>query len=73
MDVYTIKIEGHLDRRWTDWFSDLEIRHEEGCTVLCGPVADQSALHGFLMKIRDLNMIIVSLTRSTRSLSPPDG
>jgi len=59
--VYQIRIKGHLDRRWTDWFGGLAITLEDdGDTVLTGPVADQAALHGLLMKVRDLGMPLIS-------------
>ena len=62
--VYQIRIEGHLDAQWTNWFSGLTITLEEnGNTLLTGPVADQSALFGLLKKIRDLGLPLVSINR----------
>jgi len=62
--VYQIRIEGHLDDQWTDWFSGLAITQEEnGNTLLTGPVADQAALFGLLKKVRDLGMPLVSVNR----------
>ena len=49
--VYQIRIKGHLDRKWADWFSGLSITSlENGETLLTGPVLDQAALHGRLEK-----------------------
>ena len=65
-----IRIKGHLDAQWMTWFDGLTIMLEEnGDTLLSGPVADQSALHGLLKKIRDLGMPLVSvvLVQSNRS------
>ena len=60
--VYQIRIKGHLDRRWTDWFGGLTITLEEnGDTLLTGPVVDQAALHGLLRKVRDLGMPLLSV------------
>ena len=60
--VYQIRIKGHLDREWTDWFEGLTITLEEdGDTLLTGPVTDQAALHGLLKKVRDLGMPLVSV------------
>jgi len=62
---YQIKIKGHLDPRWSEWFDGLTITHEpNGETTLSGPVVDQPALFGLLLKIRDLNLMLLSLNRS---------
>jgi len=60
--VYKIRIKGHLDERWSEWFDDMTISLEEnGETLLTGPVADQAELHGLLKKIRDLGLVLVSV------------
>lgn len=62
--VYQIRVKGHLDERWSDWFDDLTITPEQGGeTTLVGPIADQPALHGILAKIRDLGLILLSVHR----------
>ena len=61
---YEIRIEGHLGDSWSSWFEGLSIRHEEtGETVLSGPLVDQAALHGVLMRIRDLGLPLVAVSR----------
>ncbi len=58
-----IKVKGHLDPRWSGWFAGLQVAHLEGDeTLLYGSLADQSALHGLLERIRDLNLTLVSVT-----------
>ncbi len=60
--LYKIRIKGHLDSQWTDWFEGLTITLEEdGTTLLSGPVVDQAALHGLLKKVRDLGMPLISV------------
>jgi hypothetical protein len=59
---YEIRLKGHLDDRWAEWFEGLTIKLEDdGDTLLTGPVADQAALHGLLKKIRDLGMHLLSV------------
>ncbi|HBO34120.1 MAG TPA: hypothetical protein DD636_05195 [Anaerolineaceae bacterium] len=60
--LYEIRIKGHLDDWWSDWFDGLTITLEEdGNTLLTGPVVDQAALHGLLKKVRDLGMPLLSI------------
>jgi hypothetical protein len=62
--LYEIRLKGHLENRWTDWFGGLTIRAlDNGETLLTGPVVDQAALHGLLRKVRDLGMPLLSVTR----------
>ncbi|HEX9384721.1 MAG TPA: hypothetical protein VF918_00240 [Anaerolineales bacterium] len=68
--LYEIRIEGHLDDRWADWFGGLTVTLEqEGNTLLTGPVVDQAALYGLLRKVRDLGMPLLSVNR----LQPDQG
>ncbi len=61
---YEIRVEGVLDERWSSWFDRLQITSEPGgVTLIAGPVADQAALHGLLVKVRDLGLPLVSVHR----------
>jgi hypothetical protein len=61
---YEIRLKGHLDTRWADWFDGLSLVCEhDGTTVIQGPVIDQAALHGLLRKVRDLGLPLISVTR----------
>ena len=62
--VYRIRLQGHLGRRWAQWFEGWSIALEDGGnTVLTGPVADQAQLHGLLRRVRDLGMPILSVVQ----------
>jgi hypothetical protein len=61
---YEIRIKGHLDEQWADWFGGLMVTlKEDGDTLLTGPVIDQAALYGLLKKVRDLGMPLLSVNR----------
>ena len=67
---YEIRIAGHLDAHWADWFDGMSITLEEdGTTLLSGPVSDQPALYGLLRKVRDLGLPLVSVNQITVTLS----
>ena len=60
---YELRIEGHLDEHWSDWFGGLTlIREGDGTTTLRGAVTDQAELHGLLAKVRDLGTTLISVT-----------
>jgi hypothetical protein len=59
---YQIRVKGHLEEEWMDWFDGMSITQLENSeTLLAGPVADQSALFGLLMKINSLNLTLLSV------------
>src|SRR5579884_1604875 len=60
--IYQIRIKGHLDRKWADWFSGLSITAQaSGETLLTGPVLDQAMLYGLLRKVRDVGLPLVAV------------
>jgi len=60
--TYEIRIKGHLDDKWVDWFDGLSItREDNGETLLRGLVVDQAALHGLLRKVRDLGLPLIAV------------
>jgi hypothetical protein len=64
---YEIRLKGHLDDRWAEWFEGLTLTREDNDeTLLTGPVVDQAALHGLLRKVRDLGMPLLSVIRIRR-------
>ena len=63
-EVYQIVVNGHLDSAWSEWFDGLTIAAvDSGETILTGPIVDQTALHGVLIKIRDLGLPLLRLSR----------
>ncbi len=63
-----IRLKGHLDSRWVEWFDGLSITLEEnGTTLLRGQLTDQASLHGVLKKVRDIGLPLLSV-----NISDPD-
>jgi hypothetical protein len=70
-ESYEIKLQGHLDTRWSEWFYGLTIIHEpDGATTLSGPLPDQIVLHSVLDRIRDMNLPLISVKQIV-SEGPP--
>ena len=60
--IYEIKLKGHLDKKWAEWFYDMVITHEsDGTTTLRGPLPDQAVLHSVLERIRDMNLTLINV------------
>jgi hypothetical protein len=72
-EYYEVKIKGHLDQRWSEWFASLKMTHLEGdVTLLSGPLPDQAALHGLLERVRDLNLTLISVSCGDPSTQKSD-
>ena len=66
--AYELRVDRHLDDHWTEWFENFTLTREaDGTTTLRGSVADQAALHGLLIKIRDLGTTLLSVTALERT------
>lgn len=64
-ELYEIRVKGRLGPEWSTWFDGMTVRNlPNGQTVLHGPVIDQAALHGILVKIRNLGLPLVSVQRT---------
>jgi hypothetical protein len=62
--VYRIRVREILDPGWSEWFDGMEVTPQEsGETLLTGPVRDQAALHGLLVKVRDMGILLLSVER----------
>jgi hypothetical protein len=82
---YWIRVKGCLDGSWSEWFDGLVVTAdcESAETVISGEVQDQAALHGLLIKVRNLGLTLVEVTRQepaatasatiTRTWRPPRG
>jgi hypothetical protein len=58
----SIRVKDHLNPCWQEWFSGLQITQEpQGTSLFTGPLPDQAALFGVLLKIRNLNLRLLAL------------
>ena len=64
---YRIKINGTLEGSWERWFDGASLTVQSGpeglVTVIEGRGFDHAALFGLLAKIRDLNLILLEVTK----------
>ncbi|MDY6793454.1 MAG: hypothetical protein SWH54_19500 [Thermodesulfobacteriota bacterium] len=60
---YQIKVKGNLGSQWSDWFEGMTIESEGAFTNITGKVLDQPALHGLLVRVRDLGLPLISVKR----------
>ena len=60
---YQIKVRGKLGDQWSDWFTGMTVNCEGPVTVIRGEIPDQPALHGLLIRIRDLGLPLISVER----------
>ena len=64
MTVYEIRVKGHLDQHWSEWFDGMTITNiENGDTIISGSLLDQAALHSLLVKVYNLNLTLISVSR----------
>lgn len=66
--VYQIIVKGRLDKSWSDWLSGASITSEFDknglmITTLTVELADQPALFGILDRVRDMNLLPISVER----------
>ena len=60
---YKITVKGRLESHWCNCFDGMMIESEGGLTNIKGKVSDQSALHGMLVRIRDLGLPLITVKR----------
>jgi hypothetical protein len=56
-----IRIKGHLNEKWKEWFDGMDIIYDGDDMILYGKIKDKASMHGILNKIRDLNLELISV------------
>ena len=60
---YQIKVKGQLGSEWSQWFDGMTVASEGAFSTLTGDLMDQSALHGLLVRVRDLGLPLIAVNR----------
>jgi hypothetical protein len=72
--IYEIRVRGHLSDKRAAWFDGLTIQNlPNGDSLISGPVPDQAALHGLLIRIRDLGLPLLSVVQIEPGEDLPQG
>ena len=61
--VYRIVVRGELDDRFAYLFNGMEMECADGTTVLTGSVVDQAQLHGFIERLEELALELISVEK----------
>jgi hypothetical protein len=61
---YRLTVEGELSERAAVAFEGMALTHEDGNTILSGPVRDQAELQGLLQRVSDLGLTLLSASRA---------
>lgn len=70
---YHIRVKGHLDFSWSEWFEGLKITYEpDGISDLFGMITDQAALIGILTKMHNLNLELISVNPEVAGIDQHD-
>jgi hypothetical protein len=62
--TYTLVVRGELDSRFAYLFDGMQMEQVEGATVLTGSVIDQAQLHGFIARIEELGLELLSVEQA---------
>ena len=59
--AYRIVVRGELDDRFAYLFNGMDMQRIDGTTVLTGNVLDQAQLHGFIERLDELALELVTV------------
>jgi hypothetical protein len=63
--TYRVVVRGGLDARFRVLFNGMQMEHVADTTVLTGRVVDQAQLHGYIERIEELGLELLSLERTS--------
>jgi len=59
--AYRIVVRGELDDRFAYLFNGMDLQRIDGTTVLTGNVLDQAQLHGFIERLDELALPLMTV------------
>jgi hypothetical protein len=65
--TYQLVIRGELDERFGFLFEGMQMKRTEGTTVLSGRIPDQAKLMGFIERIDELGLELLSVQKVATS------
>ena len=68
-EMYEIRVAGHLSDNWQRRFEGLALQQQPGGETALTGMLDQAALHGVLVKIRNLGLKLISINRIKEKIS----
>jgi hypothetical protein len=67
--TYTLVVRGELDDRFAYLFNGMDLARISGTTVLSGSVVDQAQLHGYIARVEELGLELVSIRQTAEHVS----
>jgi hypothetical protein len=67
--TYRLVVRGELDDRFAYLFNGLDFERIGGTTVLSGDVVDQAQLHGYIARVEELGLELVSIRQTAEHMS----
>jgi len=58
---YRIVVRGELDSRFANLFDGMQMEQSDGETILTGRVLDQAQLHGFIERLEELGLELLTV------------
>ena len=69
---YTIVVRGELDDGFSHLFDGMRMERVDGTTVLTGCVIDQAQLHGFIERLEELGLELLSVKQLEPAVVGPN-
>ena len=65
--TYRIVVRGELDSRFAYLFNGMQMERVDGTTVLTGRVIDQAQLHGYIERLEELGLELLTVEQTGES------